>query len=151
MMLLTFDNAKSLLEKGEVYRIGYNALNEGEFLYEHKGFKRKDPNFADHVQQGNVLYLNGFVTWLDPNGVKFAVDESLEEPIQKTEYRFFARKAKTIEDLKADSDYRFQWGAFTAWNGEPLWLLDDYDSTYHIAHERQNEMMLPDIFKEVTS
>lgn len=150
-MLLTFDNAKSLLEKGEVYRIGYNALNEGEFLYEHKGFKRKDPNFADHVQQGNVLYLNGTVTWLDPNGVKFAVDESLREPIQKTEYRFYASKAKTIQDL-TNADYRFQWGAFTAWNGEPLWLLDDYDSTYHIAHERQNEMMLPDICKEkVTS
>jgi hypothetical protein len=50
MKLLTFDNAKSLLEKGEVYRIGYNALNEGEFLYEHKGFKRKDPSYAAHVQ-----------------------------------------------------------------------------------------------------
>jgi len=83
MRLLTFDNAKSFLEKGEVYRIGYNALNKGEFLYEHKGFKRKDPNFADHVQQGNVLYLNGTVTWLDRPGLG----------TMKTDYRFSAFKA----------------------------------------------------------
>tara|TARA_R100000541_G_scaffold53765_1_gene62004 strand:- start:63 stop:488 length:426 start_codon:yes stop_codon:yes gene_type:complete len=141
MMLLTFDNAKSLLEKGEVYRIGYNALNEGEFLYEHKGFKRKDPNFADHVQQGNVLYLNGTVTWLDRPGLG----------TMKTDYRFYSSKAKTIQEL-TNADYRFQWGAFTAWNGEPLWLLDDYESTHDISHEKLNEMMLPDLFKEkVTS
>jgi len=141
MRLLTFDNAKSFLEKGEVYRIGYNALNEGEFLYEHKGFKRKDPNFADHVQQGNVLYLNGTVTWLDRPGLG----------TMKTDYRFSAFKALTMEDL-ANADYRFQWGAFTAWNGEPLWLLDDYESTHDISHEKLNEMMLPDLFKEkVTS
>ena len=140
-MLLTFDNAKSLLEKGEVYRIGYNALNEGEFLYEHKGFKRKDPNFADHVQQGNVLYLNGTVTWLDRPGLG----------TMKTDYRFYSSKAKTIQEL-TNADYRFQWGAFTAWNGEPLWLLDDYESTHDISHEKLNEMMLPDLFKEkVTS
>ena len=141
MMLLTFDNAKSFLEKGEVYRIGYNALNEGEFLYEHKGFKRKDPNFADHVQQGNVLYLNGTVTWLDRPGLG----------TMKTDYRFYSSKAKTIQEL-TNADYRFQWGAFTAWNGEPLWLLDDYESTHDISHEKLNEMMLPDLFKEkVTS
>jgi len=141
MRLLTFDNAKSFLEKGEVYRIGYNALNKGEFLYEHKGFKRKDPNFADHVQQGNVLYLNGTVTWLDRPGLG----------TMKTDYRFSAFKALTMEDL-ANADYRFQWGAFTAWNGEPLWLLDDYESTHDISHEKLNEMMLPDLFKEkVTS
>ena len=141
MRLLTFDNAKSFLEKGEVYRIGYNALNEGEFLYEHKGFKRKDPNFADHVQQGNVLYLNGTVTWLDRPGLG----------TMKTDYRFYSSKAKTIQEL-TNADYRFQWGAFTAWNGEPLWLLDDYESTHDISHEKLNEMMLPDLFKEkVTS
>ena len=136
-MLLTFDNAKSLLEKGEVYRIGYNALNKGEFLYEHKGFKRKDPHFADHVQQGNVLYLNGVVTWLDFPSLG----------TMKTDYRFYSSKAKTIQEL-TNADYRFQWGAFTAWNGEPLWLLDDYESTHDISHEKLNEMMLPDICKE---
>ena len=135
-MLLTFDNAKSLLEKGEVYRIGYNALNEGEFLYEHKGFKRKDPSYAAHVNQGNVLYLNGTVTWLDRPGLG----------TMETDYRFYSSKAKTIQDL-TNADYRFQWGAFTAWNGEPLWLLDDYESTHDISHEKLNEMMLPDLFK----
>jgi hypothetical protein len=88
MMLLTFDNAKSLLEKGEVYRIGYNALNEGEFLYEHKGFKRKDPSYADHVQKG-WLYLNGVVTWLD----------KIDLGTMKTDYRFSAFKSQTIQDL----------------------------------------------------
>ena len=142
-MLLTFDNAKSLLEKGEVYRIGYNALNEGEFIYEHKGFKRKDPSFVSSDNKGNALYLNGIVTWLD------RPDLGTEQPI-KTDYRFSAFKALTMEDL-TNADYRFQWGAFTAWNGEPLWLLDDYESTHGISHEKLNEMMLPDLFKEVTS
>ena len=137
MRLLTFDNAKSLLEKGEVYRIGYNALNEGEFLYEHKGFKRKDPSFVSSDNKGNALYLNGIVTWLDRPGLG----------TMKTDYRFYAFKALTMEDL-TNADYRFQIGAFTAWNGEPLWLLDDYESTCDIAEVWQNEMMLPDICKE---
>ena len=140
MRLLTFDNAKSFLEKGEVYRIGYNALNEGEFLYEHKGFKRKDPSFVSSDNRGNVLYLNGIVTWLDHPGLG----------TMKTDYRFHAFKAKTIEDL-TNADYRFQIGAFTAWNGEPLWLLDDYESTDDIYMNYHNQLMLPDICKEVTS
>jgi len=140
MRLLTFDNAKSFLEKGEVYRIGYNALNEGEFLYEHKGFKRKDPSFVSSDNRGNVLYLNGTVTWLD----KIALGT------MKTCYRFSAFKAKTIQDL-TNADYRFQIGAFTAWNGEPLWLLDDYESTDDIYMNYHNQLMLPDICKEVTS
>jgi hypothetical protein len=140
MRLLTFDNAKSFLEKGEVYRIGYNALNEGEFLYEHKGFKRKDPSFVSSDNKGNALYLNGIVTWLDHPGLG----------TMKTDYRFYAFKALTMKDL-TNADYRFQWGAFTAWNGEPLWLLDDYESTHDISYEKLNEMMLPDICKEVTS
>ena len=45
MKLLTIDNAKEILEKGETYRIGTNALNVLEFTYEHKGFKTKNPNF----------------------------------------------------------------------------------------------------------
>ena len=140
MRLLTFDNAKSFLEKEEVYRIGYNALNEGEFLYEHKGFKRKDPSFVSSDNRGNVLYLNGIVTWLDHPGLG----------TMKTDYRFHAFKAKTIEDL-TNADYRFQIGAFTAWNGEPLWLLDDYESTDDIYMNYHNQLMLPDICKEVTS
>ena len=140
MMLLTFDNAKSLLKKGEVYRIGYNALNEGEFLYEHKGFKRKDPSFVSSDNRGNALYLNGIVTWLDRPGLG----------TMKTDYRFSAFKALTMEDL-TNADYRFQWGAFTAWNGEPLWLLDDYESTDDIYMNYHNQLMLPDICKEVTS
>jgi hypothetical protein len=140
MKLLTFDNAKSLLEKGEVYRIGYNALNEGEFLYEHKGFKRKNPSYAAHVNKGNVLYLNGTVTWLD----------KIDLGTMETDYRFYSSKAKTIQDL-TNADYRFQIGAFTAWNGEPLWLLDDYESTDDIYMNYHNQLMLPDICKEVTS
>jgi len=84
--------------------------------------------------------LNGIVTWLDRPGLG----------TMKTDYRFYAFKALTMEDL-TNADYRFQWGAFTAWNGEPLWLLDDYESTHGISHEKLNEMMLPDLFKEVTS
>ena len=45
MKLLTIDNAREILEKGETYRIGTNALNVLEFTYEHKGFKTKNPNF----------------------------------------------------------------------------------------------------------
>ena len=142
MKLLTFDNAKSLLEKGEVYRIGYNALNEGEFIYEHKGFKRKNPSYSAQVNKGNgnLLYLNGTVTWLD----------KIDLGTMETDYRFYSSKAKTIQDL-TNADYRFQIGAFTAWNGEPLWLLDDYESTDDIYMNYHNQLMLPDICKEVTS
>ena len=45
MKLLTIDNAKQLLTKGETYRIGANALNILEFTYEHQGFKTKNPMF----------------------------------------------------------------------------------------------------------
>ena len=39
MKLLTFENAEKLLKFGEIYRIGYNALNKGEFLYENKDIR----------------------------------------------------------------------------------------------------------------
>ena len=85
--------------------------------------------------------MNGTVTWLD----------KIDLGTMETDYRFYSSKAKTIQDL-TNADYRFQIGAFTAWNGEPLWLLDDYESTHDISHEKLNEMMLPDLFKEkVTS
>lgn len=118
--------------KKEVYRIGYNALNEGEFLYEHHGFKNKNPMFKKKPpflenKLHKQLYLHGLINWLD-----------IEMEEQKTDFRFHALKM-------ADADMRFQFGAFTAWNGEPLWLLDDYEGTHLIAHERQNEIMLPNI------
>ena len=46
MKLLTIDNARGILEKGEIYRIGTNALNVLEFTYEHKGFKTKNFLFS---------------------------------------------------------------------------------------------------------
>ena len=130
MILLTIDNAKSLLKKGEIYRIGTNALNILEFAYEHKGFKNKNPMFKKtppslenkiHKQ----LYLHGLINWLD-------VD--MEE--QKTDFRFHALKV-------ADEDMRFQTGAFCGWNGEPLWLLNDYETVVDIMLEDLNEEMLP--------
>jgi hypothetical protein len=92
------------------------------------------------LKQGNVLYLNGTVTWLD----------KIDLGTMETDYRFYSSKAKTIQDL-TNADYRFQIGAFTAWNGEPLWLLDDYESTDDIYMNYHNQLMLPDICKEVTS
>jgi hypothetical protein len=104
MKLLTFDNAKSLLEKGEVYRIGYNALNEGEFLYEHKGFKRKDPSYSAQVNKGNgnLLYLNGTVTWLD----------KIDLGTMETDYRFFSSKAKTIQRFNSFRLSFPDWGVY---------------------------------------
>ena len=64
MKLLTIDNAREILEKGETYRIGTNALNVLEFLYEHKGFKTKNPNFKmdpPFWKGGKVLFLNGLI------------------------------------------------------------------------------------------
>tara|TARA_R110000824_G_scaffold136799_1_gene300558 strand:- start:168 stop:572 length:405 start_codon:yes stop_codon:yes gene_type:complete len=134
MILLTIDNAKSLLKKGEIYRIGTNALNILEFTYEHKGFKNKNPMFKKtppflENKMYKELYLHGLINWLNIN---FDMEE------QKTDFRFHALKM-------ADEDMRFQTGAFCAWNGEPLWLLEDYEGTHLIAHERQNEMMLPSL------
>ena len=69
--------------------------------------------------------MDGKINWLD-------ID--MEE--QKTDFRFHALKM-------ADDDMRFQTGAFCAWNGEPLWLLDDYETTEQISYQRLNESMLP--------
>ena len=135
MKLLTIDNAKSLLKKGEVYRIGTNALNMLEFTYEHKGFKTKNPNYKvlpPFLKDAKTLYLNGIINWID-------VD--IEE--QKTDFRFSAiHKQKQIP---SQFDFRFYYGAFTAWNGEPLWLLDDYETVEGIADEAINEIMLPSL------
>jgi len=132
MKLLTIDNAKKILEKGEVYRIGTNALNVLEFTYEHKGFKNKNPMFKKtptflENKIHKELYLDGLINWLD-----------MEMEEQKTDFRFRALKM-------ADEDMRYQIGAFCAWNGEPLWLLDDYETTDEIMIQWENEIMLPDL------
>ena len=121
MELLTINNAKDLLKKGETYRIGANDLNVLEFTYTHKGFKTKNPHYKKlppFLNDAKTLYLDGKINWLD-------VD--MEE--QKTDYRFEAVKKpyKGREVISADS--RFSMGAFCAWNGEPLWLLEDYETT----------------------
>ena len=131
MELLTIDNAKSLLEKGKTYRIGTNALNVLEFTYEHKGFKTKNPNFKidpPFWKGAEVLFLDGVINWLD-----------VETEEQETNFRFHALKKANTEDK------RFTVGAFTAWNGEPLWLLDEFETVDEIMLEDLNEEMLPNI------
>ena len=124
MELLTIDNARDLLKKGEIYRIGANALNVLEFTYEHKGFKTKNPNYKKlppFLKDAETLYLDGKINWLD-------VD--MEE--QKTDYRFHAvKKPYKVEEVRY-ADARFNEGIFCAWNGEPLWLLEDYETTNDI-------------------
>jgi len=124
MELLTIDNARDILKKGEIYRIGANALNVLEFTYEHKGFETKNPNYKKlppFLKDAETLYLDGKINWLD-------VD--MEE--QKTDYRFHAlKKPYKTEDIRT-SDPRFSEGIFCAWNGEPLWLLEDYETTNDI-------------------
>ena len=139
MQLLTIKNAKKLLKKDETYRIGYNALNQGEFAYDHLGFKTKNPSYKvlpPFLETAKTLYLNGIVNWID-------VD--MEE--QKTNFRFAAiHKLDGGFNPNNEIDLRFGWGAFTAWNGEPLWLLDDYETINQIAEQAINEAMLPRIY-----
>ena len=88
MELLTIDNARDILKKGEIYRIGANALNVLEFTYEHKGFETKNPNYKKlppFLKDAETLYLDGKINWLD-------VD--MEE--QKTDYRFHAVKKHLV-------------------------------------------------------
>ena len=131
MELLTIDNAKSLLEEGKTYRIGTNALNVLEFTYEHKGFKTKNPNFKidpPFWKGAKSLFLDGVINWLD-----------VEMEEQETNFRFHALKKANTDDK------RFTVGAFTAWNGEPLWLLDELETVDEIMLEDLNEEMLPNI------
>tara|TARA_R100001132_G_C3199015_1_gene47322 strand:- start:18 stop:425 length:408 start_codon:yes stop_codon:yes gene_type:complete len=133
MYLLTIKNARKLLKKGKTYRIGSNALNKLEFVYDHLGFKTKNPKFKvlpPFLKDAKTLYLNGVINWLD-------VD--IEE--QKTDFRFSAiHKQKQIPN---QFDLSFHYGAFTAWNGEPLWLLDDYETVDQIVEQAKNDAMLP--------
>ena len=121
MRLLTINNAKDLLKKGETYRIGANALNVLEFAYTHKGFKTKPPKYrkiSPFLKDAKTLYLDGTINWLD-----------VEMEEQKTDYRFHAfKKPYKMEEVRY-ADARLNEGIFCAWNGEPLWLLEDYETT----------------------
>ena len=36
-------------------------------------------------------------------------------------------------------------GIFTAWNGEPVWVLEEGETVDDIASQDLNEMLLPDL------
>jgi hypothetical protein len=53
-----------------------------------KVLKEKDPSYSAHVKgNGNLLYLNGTVTWLD----------KIDLGTMETDYRFYSSKAKTFK------------------------------------------------------
>ena len=119
MILLTLENAKSFLEKGEIYRIGYNALNKGEFLYDHKSIKNydysewnqeklnKEEIKKDFVLNGKMQFcFNGEEDWID---TKNKLSSHHGEPFHK-------------------------------WNGEPLFILEDYDRYEDIVNVDMNNI-----------
>ena len=132
MQLLTMENSRKILKKGCDYRIGTNALNILEFIYSHQGFKSKNPKFKitpPTLEGAKQSYLNGTIKWLDS-----------DLPMQETDYLFSA-----MQNIRHD-DLRCRVGVFTAWNGEPLWVLEEGETVDDIASQDLNEMMLPDLF-----
>tara|TARA_B100001059_G_scaffold194476_1_gene198633 strand:- start:120 stop:518 length:399 start_codon:yes stop_codon:yes gene_type:complete len=132
MQLLTMENARKILKKGCSYRIGTNALNNLEFIYDHQGFKSKNPNFKitpPALKGAKQSYLNGTIEWLDADLL-----------IEETNYRLSA-----MQNIRHD-DLRCRVGVFTSWNGEPLWVLEEGEKVEDIASQDLNEMMLPNLF-----
>ena len=114
MKLLTFENAEKLLKFGEIYRIGYNALNQGEFLYEHKDIRNYDYSLwnQDKLNQEEIkkdFVLHGKMNFFDrekKNGWILKIDYPLfmENHLENgmgNHYSFLM----TMKDLKI-----FQWG-----------------------------------------
>ena len=137
MHLLTMENSRKILKKGCSYHIGTNALNILEFIYEHQGFKSKNPNFKitpPALKGAKQSYLNGTIEWIDPND-----RERVFNYFEETDYRFSA-----MQNIRHD-DMRCRLGIFTAWNGEPLWVLEEGETVEDIAHQDLNEMLLPDL------
>ena len=144
MQLLTIENAEKILESGEIYRIGYNALNEGEFLYEHqeaRPFSRKTKGsmgYSDEDRdQVNGINLIGKIKFIGR-------DDEWLDTINEENPNFSKLSGVKLKDH--NDDIRMKIGVITKWNGEPLWILDDYESIEEIQDNPLNEAMLPKIF-----
>jgi|TARA_R100001480_G_scaffold135356_1_gene132517 hypothetical protein len=144
MQLLTIENAEKILESGEIYRIGYNALNEGEFLYEHqeaRPFSRKTKGsmgYSDEDRdQVNGINLIGKIKFIGR-------DDEWLDTINEEDSNFSMLSGVKLKDH--NDDIRMAIGVITKWNGEPLFILDDYEKYQDIANVEINEMMLPKIY-----
>lgn len=111
MKQLTFENAKQLLIPGEIYRIGYNALNQGEFLYEHKSIKNYD-----------------YSLW---NQDKLDQEEIKKDFVLHGKMNFFDKGAEEWMDTENRLS-SIHGEPFTKWNGEPLYILEDYENYLEI-------------------
>ena len=138
MQLLTIENAAKILEPGEIYRIGYDALNKGEFLYDHSETRP----FTREIPRGEVKGINlvGKMKFIGPG---FSDDEWLDT-INEENPNFSKLSGAKLKDH--NDDIRMKIGVITKWNGEPLWVLDDYESIEEIQDNPLNEAMLPKMF-----
>ena len=138
MQLLTIENAEKILESGEIYRIGYNALNAGEFLYEHQEVRP----FSRESARGEVDGLNlvGKMKFISPG---YSDDEWIDT-LNEEDPNFSKLSGAKLKDH--NGDIRMAIGVITKWNGEPLFILDDYEKYQDIANVEINEMMLPKMF-----
>jgi hypothetical protein len=105
MILLTLENAKKFLEPGEVYRVGYNALNQGEFLYEHKSISNYDYSLWNQEKLDKDKIKNDFVL----NGKMMFID--MKQDWMNTDNLLSSTQGEP----------------FKKWNGEPLFILEDYE------------------------
>ena len=129
MQLLTIENAAKILEPGEIYRIGYDALNKGEFLYDHESVENFD---YSKYNTERLLKLNP--------------DMDLKKHFTLIgKMLFISSKGEEWIPTK-NKLYNVDEGYFTKWNGEPLWILDDYETVEEIYNQQLNEALLPKIF-----
>tara|TARA_R110001606_G_C15018009_1_gene609363 strand:- start:219 stop:581 length:363 start_codon:yes stop_codon:yes gene_type:complete len=119
MKLLTIKNAKEFLESGEIYRIGYNALNQGEFLYEHKDIINYDYSLWNQEKLNQEEIKKDFVL----HG--------------KMHFLFWGSEEWIDTENKLSSHHG---EPFHKWNGEPLFILDDYESFEDIQDVDMNNI-----------
>ena len=134
MQLLTIENATKILEPGETYRIGYDALNKGEFFYDHLEIK----TFSRSLPRGEVKGINLV------GKINFIGDDEWIDTVDEENPNFSKLSGAKLKDH--NDDIRMKIGVITKWNGEPLWVLDDYESIEEIQDNPLNEAMLPKMF-----
>ena len=144
MQLLTIENAEKILESGEIYRLGYNALNAGELFYDHKEVKpfsrktKRSMGYSDEDRgQVNGINLVGKIKFIGR-------DDEWIDTLNEENPNFSKLSGAKLKDH--NGDIRMAIGVITKWNGEPLWVLDDYEKYQDIANVEINEMMLPKIY-----
>ena len=118
MELLTIDNARDILKKGEIYRIGANALNVLEFTYEHKGFETKNPNYKKNLVVFSPQKYLDTARFLSCSHIKFAKARSFDLELELFTFISFLQVCECVARCKSRAFF-LPIGSQISWTHKP--------------------------------